>query len=53
MENLKTLKAFSCNFFGSMQQNATKFGVIVAANSSCLHLDFDRYSSFSFGVVSV
>ena len=36
-----------------MQQNTTKFGVVVAANSSCLHLDLDLCSSFSFDVVSV
>ena len=44
---------FSCHFFGTMQQNTLKFGVVVAANSSCLHLDLDLCSSFSFGVVSV
>ena len=44
---------FSCHFFGTMQQNTTKFGVVVAANSSCLHLDLDLYSSFGFDVVSV
>ena len=36
-----------------MQRNKTKFGVVVVANSSCLHLDFDLCSSFSFDVVSV
>ena len=36
-----------------MQRNKTKFGVVVVANSSCLHLDLDLYSSFSFDVVSV
>ena len=29
-----------------------KFGVVVADNSSCMNLDFDLCSSFSFGVVS-
>ena len=36
-----------------MQQSTTKFGVLVAANSSCLHLDLDLCSSFSFDVVNV
>ena len=36
-----------------MQQNITKFGVVVVANSSCLHLDLDFCSSFRFDVVSV
>ena len=36
-----------------MQRNTTKFGVVVVANSSCLHLDLDLCSSFSFDVVSV
>ena len=36
-----------------MQRNTTKFGVVIAANSSCLHLDLDLSSSFRFGVVSV
>ena len=30
-----------------------KFGVVVVANSSCLHLDLGLCSSFSFNVVSV
>ena len=30
-----------------------KFGVVIAANSSCLHLDLDLSSSFSVGVVSI
>ena len=34
-----------------MQQNTTKFGVVVVANSSCLHLDFHLCSSFGFDVV--
>ena len=33
-----------------MQRNTTKFGVVIAANSSCLHLDLDLCSSFSFVV---
>ena len=41
------------HFFGTMQRNTTKFGVVVVANSSCLHLDLDLCSSFSFDVVSV
>ena len=44
---------FSCHFFGTKQQNTTKFGVVVAANGSCLQLDLGLCSSFSFGVVSV
>ena len=44
---------FSCHFFGTMQQNTTIFGVVVAANSSYLHLDLDLCSSFSFGIVTV
>ena len=36
-----------------MQRNKMKFGVVVAVNSSCLHLDLDLCSSFSFDVVSV
>ena len=43
----------SCHFFGTMEWNKKKLGVVVAANSSCLHLDFDLCSSFSLGVVSV
>ena len=43
----------SCHFFGTMQRNTTKFGVVVVDNSSCLHLDLDLCSSFSFDVVSV
>ena len=35
-----------------MQRNTTKLGVVVA-NSSCLHLDLDLCSCFSFDVVSV
>ena len=42
-----------CHFFGTMQRNTTKFGVVVAANSSCLYLDLDLCSYFSFSVVSV
>ena len=41
---------FLCHFFGTMQQNTTKFGVVVVANSSCLHLDLDLCSSFSFAL---
>ena len=44
---------FLCHFFGTMKQNTTKFGVVVVANSSCLHLDLDLCSSFSFDLVSV
>ena len=40
-------------FFGTMLRNKMKFGVVVVANSSCLHLDLDLCSSFSFDVVSV
>ena len=47
------VETFSLHFFGTMQRNTTKFDVVVAANSSCLHLDLDPSSSFSFGVVSV
>ena len=36
-----------------MQRNTTKYGVVVVANSSCLHLDLDLCSSFSFDVVSL
>ena len=36
-----------------MQRNTTKFGVVVVANSSCLHLDLALCRSFSFDVVSV
>ena len=36
-----------------MQRNTTEFGVVVVANSSCMHLDLDLCSSFSFDVVSV
>ena len=36
-----------------MQQNTTIFGVVVAANSSCLHPDLYLCSSFSFDVISV
>ena len=36
-----------------MQQKTMKFGVVIAANSSCLHLDLDVSSSFRFDVVSV
>ena len=47
------VEMFSYHFFGTMQRNTAKFGVVVAANSSCLHLDLDLCSSFSSGVVSV
>ena len=33
-----------------MHRNTTKFGEVVVANSSCLHLDLDLCSSFSFDV---
>ena len=36
-----------------MQRSTTKFGVVVVANISFLHLDLDLCSSFSFDVVSV
>ena len=36
-----------------MQQNTMKFGVVVVANSSCLHPDLYLCSSFSFDVISV
>ena len=44
---------FTFQFFETMQRNTTKFGMVVVANSSCLHLDLDLCSSFSFDVVSV
>ena len=36
-----------------MQRNTTQFGVVAVANSSCMHLDLDLCSSFSYDVVSV
>ena len=47
------VEMFSSHFFETKQRNTTKFGVLVVANSSCLHLDLDLCSSFSFDVVSV
>ena len=44
---------FYCYFFGTMQQKTTKFGVVVAAISSCFHLDWDLSSSSSFSAVGV
>ena len=44
---------FRRHFSITVQRNHMRFGVVVAANSSCLHLDLDLCSSFSFGVVSV
>ena len=39
--------------FGTMQWKTTKFGVVVVANSSCMHLDLYLCSCFSCDVVSI